>query len=89
MDEDKLRYQALLDILGKTLNEAQQIFQQKYPKFTIRCVCKDGQFCVKHQYEPLNWNRLSIGIEKGIIVDKYNFCKDHNGYLNCCAAYWG
>jgi hypothetical protein len=84
---DKQKFLALTDIIGKTFENAQKIFQTKYPQFTIQCAYQNGQPCAIDK--TINWNRLTIGIENDVVVDKYNIITDVNGNRNCCAAYWG
>lgn len=59
------RTNALNDVLGKKWPDAERIFNEKYPQFTIRSnwPCK-----VIFGRENINRNRLNIGVNSNNIV---------------------
>jgi hypothetical protein len=85
--EDPLKQQALADILGKSWKEAEQIFKDKYPKFNIRYNWKEGEsFIITKDIDD---DRLTVGIENGVVVDKYNTRTDDQGRKFYWMAEWG
>jgi hypothetical protein len=87
MAELELRDQALEEVIGKTWEQAQQIFQQKYPDFQIRFDWKDGQTFPIHK--DIRWTRLTVGIQNNIVMEKYNSHTDPHGSKVCFMAHWG
>ena len=77
-DHDELKKQAIKDVIGKSWEDAQQIFKEKYPSLSIRCNWKDGNFI--SSIKNLDWKRLNVGIQNGIVMEKYGHGVTHDGY---------
>jgi len=70
-DSKQLKAEAVKDIIGKTFEEAERIFLEKYPQFSIRYNRKDGQTVQGHK--NIDHNRLNIAIQDGVVLGKYNY----------------
>ena len=71
-NEKQLKADALKDVVGKTWEEAELVFKEKYPGFSIRFNWKDGETVSGHK--NINYNRLNVGLKDGIVLEKYAEC---------------
>jgi len=82
----EVKNQAIKDVVGKTWEEAQRIFTDKYPHFLLRCVWRDGQSF--GGTKDLDTFRLNVGVKDGIVLDEYNHRTDETGCRFSSNARW-
>lgn len=73
-DEKQQKDEALKEVVGKTWEQAQKIFKEKYPQFTIRYNWKDGESV--SGTKDLRRNRLNVGLQNNIVFERY---AEHDG----------
>ena len=85
-DIKELKKEALKEVVGKSFEEAERIFKEKYSGFVIRCVWRDGQSLPVTK--NLNNSRLNVGVQDGVVVDRYGYYTAADGNRYCQDAMW-
>jgi hypothetical protein len=73
---DLLKAKLSQEVVGKTIDEARVLFNL-HPGFTLNVTWEDGiSFGSEKNIDP---QRLQVGVEKGVIVDKWNIRTNQDG----------
>lgn len=62
--------EATKEVIGKSVAQAEEHFQKHFADFSIHVVWEDGM--TFGGPKNIDWDRLNVGVENGIIVKEWN-----------------